>query len=59
MPKIDQPSQGAPRILSGDNIGFRVDGIDPRTGLPTGTLMVRMDGEWVVASTMPSVRPAR
>lgn len=59
MAQPTQPGQSVPRILSGEDIGFRLDGIDPRTGLPTGTLVVRLNGEWVVASTMPSVRPAR
>jgi hypothetical protein len=59
MAQTGQPSDRSPRILSGDDIGFRVDGIDPRSGLPTGTLVVRINGDWVVASTMPSVRPPR
>jgi hypothetical protein len=36
-----------PRIVSGADIGFRIEGTDPRTGNPTGTLVVRVDGEWV------------
>ena len=41
-----------PRILSGSNIGFRVDGKTPE-GV-TGTLMVRLkNGEWVEAHSSP------
>ena len=45
-----------PRILSGDDIGFRVEGNDPRTGNPTGTLVVRIDGKWVAISPAGGVR---
>ncbi|MGE3705503.1 MAG: hypothetical protein AB7I13_09545 [Vicinamibacterales bacterium] len=48
-----------PRIVTGEDIGFRIDGIDPRTGVPTGTLVIRVNGEWMVPGTMPSVRPNR
>jgi hypothetical protein len=41
-----------PHILSGSDIGFRVDGKTP-TGV-TGTLMVRLkNGEWVEAHSSP------
>jgi hypothetical protein len=33
-------------ILSGSDIGFRVEGRD-RSGNPTGTLVVRLNGQWV------------
>ncbi len=36
-----------PRILSGTDVGFRIEGTDVRTGNPTGTLVVRIDGQWV------------
>jgi hypothetical protein len=44
---LAQARQPEPRILSGADIGFRVEGRDPRTGSPTGALMVRLNGEWV------------
>ncbi len=34
------------RIVTGDNFGFRVDGRGP-DGRVTGTLMVRINGQWV------------
>jgi hypothetical protein len=53
---LAQTSQSEPRIVSGDDIGFRVEGTEPRTGRPTGTLMLRMDGEWVEAGWSGGVR---
>ncbi len=47
------------RIVSGNDIGFRVEGADPRTGAPTGTWMLRVKGEWVEIGAMPSIRPAK
>jgi hypothetical protein len=45
-----------PPIVSGNDIGFRVEGTEPRTGRPIGTLMLRMDGEWVEAGWSGGVR---
>ncbi len=44
------------KILSGSDIGFRVEGVDPRTGGPTGTWMLRVNGEWVEIGSMPTVK---
>jgi hypothetical protein len=35
----------APRVISGDEIGFRVEGF--KGGMPTGRLVIRVNGEWV------------
>ena len=43
------------RILSGDDIGFRVEGTDV-SGKPVGTLMIRVDGRWVEMGSRPTVR---
>ena len=51
-----QTRPAEPRILSGTDIGFRVEGTDARTGNPTGTLVVRMDGKWVAVSPAGGVR---
>ena len=40
------------RMLSGADVGFRVEGTDP-SGKPTGTWMVRIDGQWIETSAMP------
>jgi hypothetical protein len=51
-----QTRPSAPRVLSGTDIGFRVEGTDARTGNPTGRLVVRIDGEWVEISPAGGVR---
>jgi hypothetical protein len=48
------PQQRQPTIISGDDLGFRVDryranGNEIQKGTPLGTLMVRIDGKWVEA----------
>jgi hypothetical protein len=50
-------SGAQPRILSGSDVGFRIEGRD-MSGNPAGTLVIRVDGEWVPASSMPTVRRA-
>ena len=45
------------RIISGNDIGFRLEGTNPADE-PVGTLVVRIDGQWVVArSKMAIQRP--
>ena len=44
---LAQTTQPQPRIVSGNDIGFRLEGTDPSTGRPTGTLMLRLNGEWI------------
>ena len=36
-----------PRVLTGGDIGFRVDGIYGE--MPTGTIVIRVNGQWVEA----------
>ena len=48
-------AQATDRILSGSDIGFRLEGTD-RAGTPLGTFMLRVNGEWVEASISPKVR---
>ena len=36
-----------PRILSGGEVGFRVEGL--RGGTPVGTVVVQVNGQWVAA----------
>jgi hypothetical protein len=35
-----------PRVLSGSDIGFRIEGI-AKDGAPIGAIVVRVDGKWV------------
>lgn len=46
-----------PRVLTGNDIGFRVEGTDFR-GRPVGTWVVRMDGNWVEVGAAGGVHPA-
>ncbi len=54
---VAQSQAPQPRVLSGAGLGFRVEGMD-RNGNPTGTLVVRVNGEWVEASTSFRTRAA-
>ena len=47
-----------PRMLSGDDIGFRMEGTD-LSGKPTGTFMVRLNGNWVEVGSTMTVRPVK
>ena len=44
----------APVVISGSDFGFRVEG--RRGNTPTGTLVVRMNGEWVPVESAPGVK---
>lgn len=46
-------------VLSGSDIGFRVEGTDARTGKPTGTWMVRLKGQWVEIGESSGIRRAK
>jgi hypothetical protein len=54
-----RPGTEPPRIVSGNDLGFRIEGTDPRTGNPTGTWMVRLGGEWMEIGHAGAVRPAK
>ena len=43
------------RIISGNDIGFRLEGTN-QAGEPVGTLVVRIDGIWVVAASKMSIQ---
>ena len=43
------------RIISGNDIGFRMEGTNA-AGEPVGTLVVRIDGQWVVAASKMSIQ---
>jgi hypothetical protein len=51
-----QTSRTEPQILSGGDIGVRIDGTDP-WGAPIGTVVVRLYGQWVELSSHPIPRP--
>jgi hypothetical protein len=43
------------RIISGNDIGFRMEGTN-QAGQPVGTLVVRIDGEWVATANKMSIQ---
>lgn len=54
---VAQPSRPAPppdpSVLTSGDIGFRVESFDGKT--PVGTLVVRVNGQWVEPKTAPSI----
>ena len=44
--RAPQINRTPPRVLSGADVGFRVEGTD-MSGKPVGTLVVRINGDWV------------
>ena len=46
-----------PTVVSGADFGFRVEG--NRGGTPVGTLVVKMNGQWVEAEVGGGGRPKR
>jgi hypothetical protein len=45
-----------PEVLSGENVGVRVIGPSDKSGKVTGTLVVKINGQWIdVASSMTRV----
>ena len=53
-----QVVRGTPRVVSGADLGFRIEGTDRGSGRPFGTLVVRVDGHWVEASSAARITPA-
>lgn len=47
-----------PRVVSGADLGFRVEGQDRLTGRPLGVLVIRINGEWVEVGAGYVVSPA-
>jgi hypothetical protein len=50
-----QVTRTTPRVVSGGDIGFRIEGRDVK-GQPVGRLVVKIDGDWVPVSD--SIQPA-
>ena len=55
---LAQVRREVPRVVSGADLGFRVEGTDP-SGNASGVFVVRLNGEWVPVSSMPTVRPLK
>jgi hypothetical protein len=52
---IAQARRLAQPTVSGNDIGFRVDGTDAK-GQPFGTLLIRYNGEWVETGSTMTLR---
>jgi len=47
-----------PTVISGDDIGFRVEGLRGKT-TPVGKLVIRLNGQWVEPELSDAVQPRR
>jgi hypothetical protein len=47
-----------PEIVTGGDLGFRVEGTDYRTGKPVGRIVIRRNGEWVDVGDVVDARRA-
>ena len=47
-----------PQMLSGNDIGFRMEGTDIN-GKATGTFVVRYNGDWIPVGASMMARPAK
>lgn len=47
-----------PTVISGNDIGFRVEGLRGRT-TPVGRLVIRVNGQWVEPELSEPVQPRR
>ena len=52
-----QTRQSDQAVISGNDIGFRPDGVQRGNRL-TGTFMVRINGQWIEAQSATKVGPA-
>jgi hypothetical protein len=46
-------------VITGGDLGFRVDGMDPQSGHPVGRFVVRLKGRWVEVIEGTGVRVAK
>jgi hypothetical protein len=52
-----QINRTPPRIVSGSDIGVRVEGTDPASGRPVGALVIRVNGDWLEVTGGIKVSP--
>ena len=53
-----QVVRSTPRVVSGADVGFRIEGMDRSSGKPVGTLVIRVDGQWVEPGSVGKIAPA-
>jgi hypothetical protein len=46
-----------PRVFFGEEVGFRVEGL--RGEVPTGVIVIKVNGNWVEAQVGPKLGPIR
>jgi hypothetical protein len=46
-----------PRVFFGEDVGFRVEGL--RGEVPTGVIVIKINGNWVEAQVGPKLGPIR
>ena len=52
------PTTGYPGVISGENTGIRLTGISDRNGSVQGTLVAKINGQWVDVVSSSRVIPA-
>ncbi|MSO55543.1 MAG: hypothetical protein EXQ55_01270 [Acidobacteria bacterium] len=45
MAQAQSPQTASPTVIFGENLGFRVEGM--QAGVPVGRMVIRIDGQWV------------
>jgi hypothetical protein len=55
QPRVEVGAIPAQKVLSGDEIGFRIDGW--QGSMPIGTFVVRVNGQWVEAGSARKMMP--
>ncbi len=43
-------------VISGENVGVRVTGPSDKSGKVTGTLVVKINGQWVDVASSPTIK---
>ena len=52
-----QVTRTPPRVITGGDLGFRIDGMDMK-GNPVGTIVIRINGEWIAVGDGLKASPA-
>lgn len=58
MPTPPAQSISTGTVISGEDFGFRLSGVQPGHGAVTGTVVVRLNGVWWEVSTPVALHPA-
>jgi len=58
IPNPPAQSTSTGTVISGENFGFRLSAVQPRNRAATGTVVVRIGGEWFEVSSPMTLQPA-